>query len=292
MEAKEGNQESFHAHVQRLVAEGKLSAEDAAELLGAGTEPQTTLVGPSLVKQEALHDTPPDLTLKVEAYALTVVYEPGLTMPQLSATRDGELQLSQDQHGWRLERARHPEGIRFSSGLRAVLSLPFEPRHVRAEVSGGSLSLSDVQGEALMHINGGSLRMADAGSLQAEVNGGSLRAGQITGAAMLNVNGGSLTLGRSTALRASVNGGSLQWSGRLDEGEHRLEINAGSATLHPDPDSSLRLDVATTLGSVKSDLPLTRTGGTMSARYSGMVGQGAARLSAQVTAGSLKVVGA
>jgi len=284
-------EESFRAQVERLVAEGKLTAEEAAGLL----EGQEVEAGAPDLPGMGAHttapgdgDTPPDLILKVNGYTLTVLHDAGLAAPQLSASHDGELMLTATPQGWRVERVSRHQG--HWAGLRAILTLPFALRHVRARVEGGNLTLPDLGGEMIADVNGGNLRMGRAASLKADVNGGNLTASEMGGPTHLSVNGGNLTLEDAQTLNASVNGGNLKWAGTLSGGDHRVEVNAGNASLHLLPGSSVQLDADVTVGAFKADFPTHKQGSFLNTRHAGQLGGGDARLSCRVTAGQLKVV--
>lgn len=294
--------DSFRAQVERLVAEGKLTAEEAQELLSAEAEPRAAAAAPTPPSDAAepsyavalrgdATDTPPDLRLDVTGYSLSVIVDPSLSAPALSANRPDELQLSASQSGWRVERRPLDRpGIGLWPHLKAILSLPFQPRNAHAEVSGGNLTLTDLTGEARLEVSGGNLRMGRALSLDAEVNGGNLNATEISGPANVRVNGGNLTLTHAESLNAGVNGGNLKWAGRLLSGQHRVEVNGGNATVQLTPDSSVRVAADVTVGSFRADFPTTRAGGMLNARYEGQLGSGQASLSGAVAAGQLKLV--
>ncbi|SMB89273.1 hypothetical protein [Deinococcus hopiensis] len=280
--------EGFRAQVERLVAEGKLTAEEAAGLL-EGTHAEVGPAGLFLTSTSAGgEDVPPDLDLHVSGYNLTVLYDAGVSQPQLSANREGELSLTATPEGWRVTRIgrSHYHG----ETLRAILTVPFAPRHARTKVEGGNLTLPDLGGGVVAEVNGGNVRMGRAASLEANVNGGNLNAAEMGGPTHLTVNGGNLTLEGARALIASVNGGNLRWTGQLVGGEHRLEVNAGNATLHLLPGSSLNVQAEVTVGAFKADFPTHKSGGFLNNRYTGQLGGGEAQLSCQVAAGQIKVV--
>ena len=293
-------QEAFATHVERLVAEGKLTAAEAAELLEPVQEPpsaepvsaewsgaETGGSAVTLVKGPAQvgTDVPPDLTLEVAGYGLQVVRDDSLAQPHLTANHDGVLRLQSGASGWKVSRSDSR-----SWGLKAVLSLPFMPRSVQAEVSGGNLTLPDISGSARIEVSGGNATLGRAGGLKAEVSGGNLTAGHVTGDLVLEVNGGNLSVRHSSALRAEINGGQLSWAGRLDAGQHTLEVNGGQATLHLDEGSSVQVQAESTLGGVSSSFPLQKTGGMMHATYVGTLGGGEASLKCEVNAGQIRLV--
>ncbi|WP_293911643.1 hypothetical protein [Deinococcus sp.] len=336
-------QGAFRQQVETLVAQGKLTPEEAADLLGEGgnagvsavdmekvalnaapeaapftpaataptppASPEAPAV-PSIpaipglpgvgsvinklvdrfVKEVAPHaesDTPDDLRLEVSGYSLIVSTVPGLKVPQLGGETEG-LHLRSGPKGWTVER----EGgvsIRLGSVHRATLSVPFVPRYVKAEVSGGQLVLPDIGGALEAEVSGGNLRVGDVGHLKAEVSGGNLNAGSVAGNLHLEINGGNGTVAHSTTLIASVNGGLLSWSGLLSSGQHRLEINGGAATLNLEAGSSVQLSAEVTVGQLVSNFAVDKRGGLLNATYSGRLGSGAAGLSCQVAAGQVRL---
>jgi len=288
--------EDFRSQVQRLVAEGKLTPDEAAGLLeGEGPEAglsadqraEGMTLMPTLSTDE-FSDCPPDLDLHVTGYGLTVLQDARLFAPQLSANRDGEVTLQATAHGWvvrRVARSGH-HGL----NLKAILSLPFVPRNVHAQVEGGSLTLPDLDGEMQAEVNGGHVRMGRAASLNAEVNGGNLTATELGGPTHLNVNGGNLTLEGAHSLNASINGGNLRWAGLLTGGDHRLEVNAGNATLYLKEGSNVHLRAEVTVGAFKSDFPTRKSGGFLNTQHEGQLGSGDAQLSCRVSAGQVKVL--
>ncbi|WP_189073829.1 hypothetical protein [Deinococcus sedimenti] len=281
----------FHAHVQRLVAEGKLTPEEAQGLLEdtqdlPHTQPQPTT---TLVHSAAPGDAARDLHLLIKGYSLTVLVDPALSTPHLSASEDGYLSLDHTPQGWRV--ARIPGRTQpHNHSLKAILTLPFTPGHVQTEVNGGNLTLPDLAGGLHAQVNGGNVRMGRAESLHADVNGGNLNAAEMSGPTTVTVNGGNLSLSGARTLTASVNGGNLKWSGLLTGGHHRVEVNAGNVRLHLQPGSSVHVDAHLTMGSFRADFPTGKSGGFLNTRHTGQIGSGDAQLHCQVTAGSLKVV--
>ncbi|UQN07580.1 hypothetical protein [Deinococcus sp. QL22] len=283
--------EDFRSQVQRLVAEGKLTPDEAAGLLEgdspteASTEPMALMPTQSAAE---FSETPPDLDLYVSGYSLTVLHDTHLSAPQLSANRDGEVTLQATANGWIVRRLTHSGHHTFS--LKAILALPFAPRNVHVQVEGGSLTLPDVSGEMQAEVNGGHVRMGRAASLNAEVNGGNLTATELGGPTHLNVNGGNLTLEGARSLNASINGGNLRWAGVLTGGNHRLEVNAGNATVYLKEGSNVTLRAEVTVGAFKSDFATSQSGGFLNTRHGGQLGSGEAQLSCRVTAGQVKVL--
>ncbi len=283
--------EDFRSQVQRLVAEGKLTAEEAAGLLentGRDPEPEAFMPQPHPGGPQQAGDPPADLDLRISGYSLNVVHDPSVDVPQLSANLDGVVRLRATETGWRVERT--SEHRSHWNNVKAILAVPFPPRHVRARVDGGDLTLPDLGGEMQADVNGGNIRMGRAAGLKADVNGGNLTAAEMSGPTDLSVNGGNLTVSGAHTLNASVNGGNLKWAGVLSGGDHRVEVNAGNATLHLLPGSGLRVSADVTMGAFKADFPTSQSGGFMSTRHAGQFGDGAATLSCKVAIGQIKLV--
>lgn len=286
----------FRAQVQRLVEAGKLSPEDAAGLLD-DLEPSTPSLDrlPGAVTSTTPGtDTPPDLRLDLSACTFQVVHDPALSRPTLHASEEGTLQLEATGQGWRVSRVNGPDGqggfrIGWNS-VTGILTLPFIPRDVQAEMNGGRLTLGDLNGELRLEVSGGTASVGRAAALHAEINGGSLNAAEIGGPTHLEVNGGTIRVERAQNLNAEVNGGTLSWAGVLSSGTHRVEVNAGSAALHLLAGSSVRVDGEATLGQVNADFPMQKTGNFMESRLSGQLGDGSAHLGFEVAAGQLKLV--
>lgn len=290
-------QGGFREHVQRLVTEGKLTAEEAAHLLEDALdeteEPSPSSSTIAAYVQDIQGGTAQEgaapglnLNLEIEGYVLSVVQDSTATAPSLSASHEGQLEMSATPGGLSLRRIRRSDW----KGVKAVLTVPFTPQDVQVEINGGSLSLCDIAGDMDAEVNGGNITMNAASTLKAEVNGGNLNAGHIRGPTRLEVNGGNLTVAHAVALDAEVNGGNLRWSGLLTGGTHRTEVNAGNATLNLLPSSSVRLEAEVTLGNFRAEFPTQKRGGFMEAHYIGQLGSGEARLRCEVSAGQIKLL--
>lgn len=283
-------QDSFQAHVQRLVQEGKITAEEAAGLLEGTEEPQvaSATIAQYVQAVQSGAEVGLNLNLEIEGYMLNVVQDSSVSAPTLNANQEGQLELSATQSGLTLKRTRHTQG--FWPALKAILTVPCMPQHVKVEINGGALTIGDISGEMRTEVNGGNITMGAASALNAEVNGGNLNAGDIHGPSKLEVNGGNLTINDAQSLDAEVNGGNLRWTGTLHSGTHRAEVSAGNASLTLRPGSSVRVDAEVSLGNFKADFPTQKRGGFMEAHYTGQLGSGGALLRCEVSAGQLKVM--
>ena len=288
----EEQHEQFRSQVEHLVAAGKLTAEEAAELLDGlgGDEPGEPL---NLAPLTAAPDTPPDLHLDVTGYALHVVQDSAAPHPQLHVSEPGRVELTATPQGWQVREVKGTARRGWLGGdwrnVRAVLTLPFAPRDVQAEVHGGQVALPDLGGELQVTLHGGNVRTAAMASLSTRIQGGNLSVGAVMGGTDLTVHGGNVSVAGSTALSARIHGGNLNWNGELASGEHQLKLHGGNARLTLRPDSSLRVDARVTGGLFAADFATRKSGEFGSARYQGQLGDGAALLSCQVAGGQIRL---
>lgn len=284
--------DNFREQVQKLVAEGKLTAEEAEALLGArlSKDPVTPAPQPagearsahddapiSLVKTESSADliasggaVPPRLHLHVAGYSLEVFVEEGRSAPELRVNVEGRLQLLGNGEGWHVSRIpktwedrsegwveRVLQGFIQEAPLRAELRVPAGITEVHAKVQGGNLSLAGVPG-ATVHakVQGGNLTLADAGEVQAKVQGGNLK-----------------------------------WNALVQGGRHDVVVQGGNANLKLLPGSSLRLDGDVTAGNLSAaGFPVTKTGrDPVSASYQGVLEDGRASLTLKVQGGNVRI---
>ncbi|WP_027482648.1 hypothetical protein [Deinococcus pimensis] len=287
--------ESFRERVQALVAEGKLTPEEAEALLGSrpdqeavSTAPQTpvtldktegdtpsTAVTQITPLQESPAvpfdgDVPPVLHLIVAGFSLSVRTDESVTAPHLHVSAPGRVQLAGTPEGWLVKRVplewqdrgegwldRLVGGFVQEGNLRAELVVPAGITEVNAKVQGGNLGLPD---------------------LNAPVN--------------VKVQGGNLTLGNASDLHARVQGGNLRWNALVSGGTHDVKVQGGNANVQLQPGSSVRLDGEVTAGNMSaSGFPVTKTSRDfVNSTYSGVLADGRASLALTVQGGNAKVV--
>lgn len=278
----------FRAQVERLVAAGKLTAEEGAELL-AGMDDSLSGAGGGEREGEQATDVPPDLFLEVRGFSLQVVEDSSVNVPQLHVSEEGRALLRPTPQGWQVVEA-PGSGGRSWQNVRAILTLPFAPRHVQAELRGGNIVLPALGGELKAEVRGGNLRAQEVQALRAGVRGGNITVGEVAGQTDLSVQGGNLSVQGAAGLNASVQGGNLDWAGTLSAGDHRAEVHGGNIRLRLLPGSSVRLEADLTAGNFSADFPTHKSGASVRTHHQGQLGAGDARLSCQVMAGQLRVV--
>jgi hypothetical protein len=122
------------------------------------------------------------------------------------------------------------------------------------DTSGGSISISGVNGTQKVHTSGGSLNIANInGDMEAKTSGGSINIEQYKGELLAKTSGGTIKLDRATGdLDVSTSGGSIKLnnvSGRVNAGTSGGSINANILEL----DNQLTLK--TSGGSIHAVVP-------------------------------------
>ena len=132
------------------------------------------------------------------------------------------------------------------------------------------------------------IRMNPALGLDVQVQAGDCGVRGVEGPIRARVQAGSATIdGFASTVDFSVNAGDLQATGRLDSGDSRIACKMGSARLHLERGSSVRIKSRNSLGDIELPDRSSETGGTGNGDF--IVGAGAASLAIETTLGSVKV---
>ncbi|HVN78067.1 MAG TPA: DUF4097 family beta strand repeat-containing protein [Terriglobia bacterium] len=137
--------------------------------------------------------------------------------------------------------------------VRYVISVP-RKYNLDLKTSGGSIAVSDLEGEVVSRTSGGSLNFGHVqGTISGKTSGGSITVKECGGKVDVNTSGGSINLGKvSGPLNAHTSGGSVT----IDEvmGDVKASTSGGSirATISRQPTSDCEL--STSGGSIHLDL--------------------------------------
>lgn len=255
------SQDSFREQVQTLVAEGKLTPEEAGQLL-AGAPTETGAVRVTHEAPEA--DTPRRMTVKMQGASVQVYPDPTLSAPSVSAQGEGKIELLSTPEGWLLRRDPEEESwlrrLTFGllrEGLKVELRLPSDFRDLNIDLAGGNVRLHDL-----------------GARVQAKVAGGNLH------------------LGTVTALHVNVTGGNVSGEASLQDGEHQLKVTGGNAALTVTNAPEVRLSANVVGGSLRTSGFSVRRFDTSpaTARYESDV-SGPIALSVSITGGSATLSG-
>jgi len=126
--------------------------------------------------------------------------------------------------------------------------------------------------------------------LEAGIKAGAMSITGVTAPITAEADAASLQIkGFAGPLRATVNAGKLEATGVMNEGESRIECNAGKVDLRLDSGSSVRINARAELSRVSLPNAETRSGGLLGSEHEATVGAGTATLSMEVNVGSATV---
>ncbi|PYE50021.1 hypothetical protein [Deinococcus yavapaiensis] len=289
--------EQFRSRVEQLVAEGKLTADEAAKLVGAparttsaadegvedvnatsGTdEASGSLAATSAapVRTEVMSyrydgEVPSRLYLNVQGFSLTVRVDHGVTQPMLTASQPDRLELVGSPQGWRVSRTPLQWEEKGSNWLERVLNGFTQEGNLRADL----------------------VIPADMAEVTAKVQGGNLTLDPLVATVDAVVQGGNLTLADALGVQAKVQGGNLKWRATLNGGQHSVKVQGGNLNLELGAASSVRFRGDVVAGNLSaSGLDVTKTSRDfVSASYEGVLGEGNAHLDLKVQGGNARLV--
>jgi hypothetical protein len=287
--------------ILKMLAEGKISAEQAEGLLEAldkGEEPQP---GPA---QEALDKLGKVIGGVMHDHA-GMPWGPGG-----SAEEEGEevgpegIELPEDADvvlrvkGGKV-RVRAAEGTRTAE----FTSSGSAPPRVRMDDGKCLISVGPRSGEveiALPEVRAVSVRLTGGrvemdgvgGSIRANVKGGDMQATACRGSLEAKCMGGSLSVaGRMSNADVTCMGGSVKMDGLLiDSGRHAVKMMGGDAVLSFLPGSSVRIQTSIMGGDVRTDLPkANESGGPIRRRAEYVIGGGEALLTIKLMGGDVTI---
>ncbi len=161
---------------------------------------------------------------------------------------------------------------------------------VAARTSGGSISIDGAKGETMAHTSGGGITLGEIdGSADAKTSGGSITVEGVNGD--LQTSGGSLRLQNvSGNLLAKTSGGSI--IARLLKQINApadLETSGGSIRLEVPPDFKADIDASTSGGRVIADLPITVQGVIDKSDLRGKLNGGGVLITLRTSGGNIEI---
>ncbi len=199
---------------------------------------------------------------------------------------------------------RYNVDLRTSGGSISVSDLEGE---VRTKTSGGSLSFGDIRGPVWGRTSGGSISLqSSVGDAEVETSGGSIRIGDVDGEVTAHTSGGSISIDRARGrvdadtsggtirvdevmgtINASTSGGSVTaYISEQPEGDCRLTTSGGSVTVYLSDGIGVDLDARG--GRVASDFPVSG-GSKTKTSLTGTIGGGGPELYLRSSGGGVQV---
>jgi DUF4097 and DUF4098 domain-containing protein YvlB len=99
----------------------------------------------------------------------------------------------------------------------------------------------------------------------------------------------SVTEADQADIDLSTNSGNIEFAGSLGEGPHVVGTDFGTVHLGLPEDSALTVDLETSFGNIRSDLPITLSGSQDNNHWTGTVNGGGASLAVETDSGSITV---
>ena len=193
--------------------------------------------------------------------------------------------------------------------VRYVISVP-KKFNVDLNTSGGSITVNDLEGEAIAKTSGGSLHFGNIqGPVSGKTSGGGITVLECTGKVDINTSGGSITLGKIAGpllaqtsggsiridevrgdVKASTSGGSIQASiSRQPASDSELGTSGGSIHIKLKPDLNLNLVAKASGGDIQSDIPLMVQGAMSRSSLQGKMNAGGPQLYLHSSGGSVHI---
>ncbi len=135
--------------------------------------------------------------------------------------------------------------------------------NILARTSGGSLHFGQIHGTINGHTSGGSISLdGGTGSVDVDTSGGSIHIGKVGAGVKARTSGGSITLDEVMGtVRAHTSGGSVTASlTRQPQEDCELSTSGGSIRVRIDPSLNLNLRANCSGGSIRTRIPLTLQG--------------------------------
>jgi DUF4097 and DUF4098 domain-containing protein YvlB len=177
--------------------------------------------------------------------------------------------------------------IRTSGGRIEVGSIG---RDADLRTSGGSITVSGLNGRLLAHTSGGPIQVKEIeGNAELQTSGGGIDATSVDGSLFAHTSGGPIHLERITGrIDAHTSGGGI--TAVLSKNNFHggaISSSGGSISVAVDPAANLEINASTSGGSVRSDLPIRVTGEISRHSLHGTLNSGGATLDVHTSGGSI-----
>ncbi len=180
--------------------------------------------------------------------------------------------------------------LRTSGGSISVSDIQGE---VKANTSGGSLKIETVKGEVQARTSGGSIRLEGCtGDADVKTSGGSIRIGKVHGEVKANTSGGSISVDEVMGrINAHTSGGSISvYISKQPAGDCSLRTSGGSITAKLAEDIKVDVDAKTSGGRVTTDFPVTtRTGELSKHKLQAQINGGGPELYLRTSGGNIRI---
>jgi DUF4097 and DUF4098 domain-containing protein YvlB len=180
--------------------------------------------------------------------------------------------------------------LKTSGGSISVSDIEGE---VEAKTSGGSLKFETVKGEVEGRTSGGSIKLEGCtGNADVKTSGGSIRIGKVHGEVKAYTSGGSISVDEVMGrINAHTSGGSISaYISKQPAGDCSLKTSGGSITAKLAEDIKVDVDAKTSGGRVKTDFPVTIRAGELSkTKLQAQINGGGPELYLRTSGGNIRI---
>jgi hypothetical protein len=163
---------------------------------------------------------------------------------------------------------------------------------VNARSSGGSITVESADGRVDVHTSGGSISVGEAtGSVYAETSGGGITLDGVDGNTRAYTSGGGLKLKNLKGnVEAKTSGGSIyaELTSEIDR-DCSLRTSGGGITVYLPRDISAEIDASTSGGRVSTDFPVTIRGKISKRSLKGKINNGGPLIYLRTSGGSIRI---
>lgn len=193
--------------------------------------------------------------------------------------------------------------------IRFIVTVP-KKYDLDLKTSGGSISISEIEGEVKVRTSGGSLKFdlvkgtvkgrTSGGSIQLEectgdadvkTSGGSIRIGRVKGEVKAHTSGGSISVKEVMGtINASTSGGSVfAYISKQPNGDCSLKTSGGKISVSLTEDIRVNVDAKTSGGRVRTDFPVTIQGELSNRKLQAKINGGGPELYLRTSGGSIRI---
>jgi DUF4097 and DUF4098 domain-containing protein YvlB len=163
---------------------------------------------------------------------------------------------------------------------------------VKVKTSGGSLKFDYVKGTVRGRTSGGSITLEGcSGDAEVNTSGGSIRIGQVKGEVKAHTSGGSIRVKEVMGtITATTSGGSVTaYISKQPQGDCRLTTSGGSVNVRLAEDIKVDVYAKTSGGRVHIDFPVTVQGELSRTKLDGKINGGGPELYLKTSGGSIRI---
>lgn len=187
------------------------------------------------------------------------------------------------------------EAIALSTDFGEVSVQKAKTQSLNIASKSGSLKLEDIQltRNLVASTNFGEINLnkVSAQSYDLDSKSGSITVDGVNGKFKAYTEFGSINISNANVVNLDIltKSGSIDFSGSLGEGPHSLHSDFGGITLTLPPDSALNIDLLTSFGQIRSDIPVTVTGNIDEQHQVGTINGGGEELKVETKSGNVDI---